>query len=378
MRIFLALLLVLGFAAAPAIAQEEEADPVWVGVWEGTIGTYPVIMCLDRWYHGDGKGSYYYLSQMKPIPLRGDEGENRWIEGGYNGVAGSKEMPALDFTDVSADRITGVWRAGERRLRISLDRIPDGAEDYYDACGSVNFLAPRVVAPEFTREEARIEGLSYTRLTYQVPPRFEDVGISGFTFEPQQPGDGKILEWLAAKLPQGKVEDEFLQCLSGALGMHGTDGYYEMGLGPDFANAELMSISSGNSSYCGGAHPNHWSEYYTFDRQSGELLDPFDWFNADGVGETEHGSKIMMPPLRAAILVRWPQYPEFEEDPGDCSGFAIEQEWWYYQLRRDGIQFEPDFPHVITACEERVLVPWAELDPFLSEVGKTLRDRAQR
>lgn len=378
MRLVAFLLLALGLAA-PAAAQGEEPRPSWIGVWEGRIGSYPVVMCLDRWRKsdgdGDGKGSYYYLSQMKPIRLRSGDAPNQWVEGGSDGLVGSKEMPALDFTAVREDRITGEWRAGERKLRVELTRIPDGAEDIYDACASASFLAPRVVVPEFTRTDAEIDGLRFTNLAFETRPRFEDVDISGFTFAPVQPGDGAIVDWLAAKMPQGNVDDEFLQCLAGAISAHGVDGYYSMSLSPDFANAELLALSSGNSSYCGGAHPNHWQEYFTFDRQTGAQLDPFDWFHSDGIGETKHGSKVMMPPLREAVLKHWPVYGD---EADDCSGFATDQLWWNYQLRREGVLFQPDFPHVITACEEQLIVPWSELEPFLSDAGKALRDRAGR
>nr|WP_137676297.1 hypothetical protein [Parerythrobacter lutipelagi] len=374
MRLLFALLLALGLAGS-ALGQENEQRPEWVGVWEGRIGNYPVVMCLDHWRFGGRSGSYYYLSQMKPIHLRSGDTSDQWVEGGYDGVVGSKEMPALDFTDIGEDQITGIWRADARRLRIELARIPDGAEEYYNACASNNFIAPRVIAPEFTREDAEFEGLRFTKLTYVAPPRFEDVDIAGFTFAPVEPGDHKIVDWLAARLPQGKVEDDFLQCLAGGIGAHGVDGYYSMNLSPDFVNAEFLALSSGNSSYCGGAHPNHWQEYFTFDRQTGAQLDPFDWFNSDGIGETEYGSKIMMPPLREAILKHWPVYAD---EADDCSGFATDQLWWNYQLRREGVLFQPDFPHLITVCEEQLIVPWSELEPFLSDAGKALRDRAGR
>ena len=369
-----ALLLVCGLAA-PAAAKDDTPDPEWVGVWQGSIGRLPIVACFDRWNSGEGRGSYYYSVHLKPIRLKGDETGRNWAEGNNTGEPGTEAVPSLTFTDITEERIEGRWRAGKRSLGIVLHRIPDGAEDYYDACASANFLAPRVVKPEFERAAATVGGFDFTRLRYKVPAHFEDVEIGGFTFAPTQPGDGKIIEWLGSKLPQGKVEDDFLQCLAGALTVHGVDGYYAMGLSPVFANDELLSIDQNSSDYCGGAHPNHWKQYFTFDRKTGAQLEPVDWFNSKGTVVSEYGSTLMQPDLRALIVSHWPQY---ENEPDECSGYAEDQEWWGYQIRRDGIQFQPDLPHVITPCEEEILVGWDELEPFLSDAGKVLRERAQR
>ncbi|WP_128892034.1 hypothetical protein [Erythrobacter sp. HKB08] len=374
MRSLAALLLAFGLVL-PAAAQDEQEKPSWVGVWEGTIGRYPVVVCLDQRRNGDGQGSYYYLSQLKPIRLESRESIDSWIEGSSYSEDGSQDPPRWAIASVSHDRIGGSWHQGERNLPIALTRIPEGAEESWFACESRNYLEPRSFAPDFETSADSIEGLDFARMTFLPPAHLEDVHVGGFSFAPSQPGDPAILDWLAARLPSGKVEDDVMQCMAGAISLHGVDGYFERSHSPVFANGQLLSLVSGNSSYCGGAHPNHWQEYFTFDRQSGEQLDPADWFVAEGIARGEYGGVLMQPALRAIVMQRW---PDEETDNRECAGFASDHEWWSYLVERDGIRFQPDLAHAITPCEYEVSVPWGELEPVLSEGGKALRQRAER
>jgi hypothetical protein len=371
---WLAALLAVAFST-PALAQEDEPKPEWTGVWEGTIGTYPIVACLDTQYDSSGQGSYYYLKHLIPIDLASEVPPGEWSEGGFARTGPADPKPLWQLGPVERDTIWGTWTGGDKSLPIALGRVAEGGEDAWSPCASAKFLQPRVVAPEFVRSARMIDGLAYAELQFIAPKHFPKVAIGAFTFEPSQPGDEAILAWVAEKLPKGTTEDEYIQCMAGALGVHGVDGDYDMTIAPAFANSELLSLTRSQGDYCGGAHPNYWQEYATFDRRTGAKLDSADWFNERGMALDEYQNKLMQQPLRELIVARWPVY---EGEPDECSGYALDQQWWNYQIRREGILFQPDFPHVITACEEEILVQWGELDPFLSEVGKTLRDRAQR
>lgn len=361
--------------SSPALAQEEEPKPDWVGVWEGTIGRYPVIACLDTRYGRGGQGSYYYLKHLVPIDLESETPPGEWSEGGFGASEAGDPKPGWRLDAADGDTIKGAWTGSGKSLPIALNRVAEGGEDAWSPCASANFLQPRVVKPEFVRTGKAIDGLAYTELQFEAPRHFPEVAIAGFTFEPSQPGDAAILAWVEEKLPKGTADDEYIQCMAGALAVHGVDGDYSMSIAPAFANAELLSLTRSQGDYCGGAHPNYWQEYATFDRQTKAKLEPADWFNKRGIAADEYQLKTMQQPLRELIVARWPQY---EGEPDECSAYALDQQWWNYQIHREGILFQPDFPHVMTACEEEILLPWEELEPFLSEAGTALRDRAQR
>lgn len=362
----------LGWAGA---AHAQDTPPDWVGVWEGTLGRYPVVACLDERYNGEGQGSYYYLSQLKAIPLESAMPQSQWAEGGDEGVAGSQATPGWDIARITPSAISGTWRAGKRSLPIALTRIPDDGEDYDGPCASRAFFAARLGPASFREEPRSLDGFDYTERTFEVLEHFEDLAISGFAFEEQQPGDRAIAVWLDAQLPQGRFEDEFIECLAGGLMVHGYDGYYEKSIAPVFANDELMAVAVSNSTYCGGAHPNHWQTYASFDHQNGAELDPASWFDASGLIARDYGLFEMTPALRAVVMRHWAQAESAEDD---CAPSVSEHPWWNYQLRQEGMMFQPDLPHVATICEERVVVPWEEIGDFLSPAGVALRERAQR
>ncbi|MFZ1743002.1 MAG: hypothetical protein WAT93_09115 [Pontixanthobacter sp.] len=356
------------FASHSAAAQDA-ASPDWAGVFEGKIGRYPVIACFDQSYDEIGFGSYYYLSQLKPIPLESIGSKSRWAEGDADRAG--KLRPIWQTRQNGDDQIVGTWRSGARRLPINLTRMPAGAEEYDSACAAANFLYPRVVSPEFTSSPKRLEDFQYTILDYKTPAHFASVSIAGFTFDPVEPGDKAIVGQLAAMLPAGTFQDDYMQCMAGLLGFRGVDGDYEREVTPKFANSQLLSFQSSNSVYCGGAYPSNWRDFFVYDRQSGLALDPVRWFNAKAVQESEYGTKIMQEPLRQRIIQDWPADGDCE-----CSGLAETWESWAYQLLEGGVNFQPQFPHVAQACQEEVFLNWDQLQPFLSEEGRIIQIRA--
>ncbi len=174
-------------------------------------------------------------------------------------------------------------------------------------------------------------------------------------------------------LPRGTVDDDFIQCMAGNLSHMGVDGYYERHMTLEFVNDELLSVTSSNSSYCGGAHPNHWTEFHAFDRQTGEALKLESWFNEKGTELTDYGTRTILPALRTVVMKHW---SAGEDGEPECRSYVEEQNYWNYQLQRGGILFQPDLPHVATVCELPALVPWAELERFLNDDGRAIRGRA--
>lgn len=74
---------VLLMGASSLLHAADPTPPVWQGVWQGTIGSFPVRACLawDRIGPGDAFGSYYYLSRLRTIRLEQQGTSKIWIEG---------------------------------------------------------------------------------------------------------------------------------------------------------------------------------------------------------------------------------------------------------------------------------------------------------
>lgn len=361
----LALCLLLSGWVAAAAAQD---DLPWAGVYRGTIGRYPVVACFDRWPGGKGKGAYYYLSQLRPIALRGPDPFTDWREG--DDAKGPEWR--LDRSD--GIRVSGTWHDGVRRLPIALSRVADGGEGF-SPCAADAFIAPRVGKIDFTRTRQGLGSFAFDRLTMVAPRAFPDVSIVGMDFVSTEPGDEAIRALLGAMMPQGEVSDEYVQCMAGSLGSLGIDGDYSREVIPSFANRELLGVWSTNGSFCGGAHPSYWTEYFVFDRQSGARLDPRLWFGPDGFADDGYGSLLIQPALRDLVMTHWPHDPDGDSE---CRDFVSDFEYWSVGIDPDGLGFQPDVPHVATACGEYVTVGWDELAPFLNAAGKAIRARAER
>jgi hypothetical protein len=375
MRWLAALLAVL--LAVPAAAQEDRPD--WAGVWEGKVGTYPVRLCIDQFDDEvPARGAYYYLSSLRPLSLTEEDGEGGWVEHGPD------EPDALwSFTEQTGERLRGTWTKGNRSLPFDLTPLAWEPGEWNEPCGSAAFLDPRLRdATRVRTEPGDIAGLAYVRHVFVPPAHFEDIAIESFTFDPEQPGDAGILDFLRSKLPSGTIDDDFVDCIGGSLSSVGADGYYTDQLAPFMASHSFLVVRENSDDYCGGAHPNAWFQYLTFDRQSGEEVDLFTWLNdaarehhpADDPAESYD---TVLPALRKAIVKRDPVEGFPAEDPSEaepyeaeCREVAEEQEFWTLGLSREGMLFVPSVPHVALPCMATFTVPWSDLRPYLSAEGR--------
>ncbi len=358
-------LLALGLAV-PASAQDL---PPWVGVWEGTIGSYPVGACFESFGEGPGRGAYYYLSRLETISLNEEDGEITWLESAAGSESEAFWQPAM-----SATHIGGLWmQQGRRNLPIDLKPVAWAAGEWGGPCSSAAFLAPRLGGGDIVAEDAELDGWRYTRRSYRPPAHFaEDVSIESFSYPSTETGDRAINAALAAYLPKETMDDDFAECVGGALSSVGADGFFSVTAAPTMASRAFLNIAVDSGNYCGGAHPNYYTYDHTFDRHTGEELDLFDWI---GEARADGEDSTIREALRGLVVARWPAEAE-----ADCRELAAETEYWSLGLAREGLVFRPDFPHVATACEEPVTVEWSALEPFLDEEGRggLARLRAER
>jgi hypothetical protein len=347
--------------AAPAAAQDK---PVWVGLWEGTVGTYPVRLCVDVWSNGPARGSYYYLTRLEPIALSEEDGEGGWIELAPEGV----QQALWEFAEQTGTRLRGIWRQGARRLPFDLAPVPWTEGEWGGPCAADEFIAARLGGGNVTEETADIRGWRYSRRIYRPAAHFADeVMIESFSFSPERAGDEAINAILAAYLPNGTLSDEFVQCFSGAIGQHGVDGYFEQLVMPKLTSRAFLTVHEANSNYCGGTRPSHWFRQRTFDRASGMEIDLFDWVGG-GLDDDSYGTGELPPVLLAEVLAHWPADPA--EDIDDCREVVSITSHWNLELRREGLAFWPQVPHVALPCGAESLLGWDELAAFLDAEGK--------
>ena len=111
------------------------------GLWEGTVGNAPVVVCLNGDTTLGGRGSYYYRSQLIPIPLKQkSDGSPLWEER----VGG--ETADWKFLSANNRELTAQWSRGKRSLPVRLKRVSytNSSEWVEGPCGSAEFSQPRL------------------------------------------------------------------------------------------------------------------------------------------------------------------------------------------------------------------------------------------
>jgi hypothetical protein len=345
---------------APAVAAED-------GVWQGTIGSLPVRVCLAKDPDSDGwwRGSYYYLSRLAPIGLEA-------------AAQGSDLVVSLDSSADQADPrwnvartatggLTGQWKSKTRSLPIALRPVPWRKNDD-GPCGSDAFLAPRLKPLTVRAAPATKAGIRYTKLTY-VAPAFPGYEMRSFALPETQPGDKAINAALRLDPAKENGPGDYVSCARTALTQVGTDGYFSGAVEPDLITPEFVSAQVSIGWDCGGAHPSEANYHWTFDRRTGVAIDLSRWFLPSALGgQEENGERWVepKPALQRLILRNFPFDPQADECREPITGQAA----WTLSLQRKGIGFYPSLPHVIQACAETAVVPFAELTTMLSPAGK--------
>jgi hypothetical protein len=376
-----AYLAALALVAAPAAAAQQ---PARIGhVWQGTLGNQPITVCFNGDASEEARGAsdaHYYLdAQLVPIrlvigeafvltELAGQEGDT--------GIVWTLEPPANG-------RLEGEWRQGEITRPIRLAARPVVLPEYGSACETAAFLDPLLAGGEVTAKPARFAGVAYTQLSYAGPTRawFEDFHITTLALDPTRPGDAAINRALAAALPDGTAQHPMGQCVGLSLnsGFGGYDGNLRE---PILITPRWLGIRDSGSSYCGGAHPNHYVTLAVYDRISGAEADPAAWFKKGALNFYDFEAELdpkpakrpiagLSEPLAKALLAQWP-VPDAADECGVSE--MIGSTSWVIGLTREGPVFVPQFPHVMFACTEEVVLPWKAARPFLSDEGRAVRD----
>lgn len=348
------------FATVPAAAEEAPPQP-WEGVWQGTVGTLPVRLCLSQRSETWSVGAYYYLSQLKTIGLdRQDDGS--WVE-----KAGNSDAVTGRWTlRLSGNGLAGEWRQGAKSLPLALTRV---AADIADgACGTREFLEPRILPVKLREAPKALGKFTYRELTWDVGRGFPEVSLTSFAYAPTQPGDKAILTALRLDPAKREGDADYVSCFQGSLGSLGTDGDFSFGYAPRAATSAYLTVTANAGGFCGGAHPygDYW--WLTFDRKTGRKVDLGTWLTPAAVPRGDWFEDSALRPLSPAFRGMVMRRLRFEDR--ECREVVNQAEYWAIGLDRSGLVFSPSLPHVAKACGDDAAVPFAELAKWLSPAGK--------
>lgn len=319
--------------AAPAFAERPS------GVFTGTLGKSKIVACFD-----ERAAAYYYVRIGVDIPLLRDK-SGRWKEQADDG----KSTGTWRLTEVEAEALGGTWTSpdGKRSFPIRLQVAPaptDGDESRSGrdaSCQSPAYNAPRLADSARTPGKPETKGwLTVRRFTMGN----NDVTGLEIVGGPELAPLKQAVEKLNRELFAG-----YFDCLSFARESSSPNPEYSGGVSVEGVTQHFVVIQHSVGYWCGGAHPDGFTNYLVFERKAGQPVNLEDW---------------LQEPLDAVGRRYW------KNDDQGCSDVLTDDTSFVVRPGADGLTFQPQLPHAIDACAAEVTVPYGKLSGKLTPAGK--------
>lgn len=388
-RLFLAVSVTL--AASTAMA-----DPL---TYKGKLGNIDIVVEIASTSDDLIFGRYFYLKQGIDIPLQSKARKGSTIVMEEEEACGSdkcgdgQKPPVAAVWTLEAQKngdLVGTWK-GKRSFplvlkevggrvdanaKTPLDLFAFGEGLYYDDTP----ITPQTAPYDYLRldvpmEMSPAEGWSDAKFAYAVDPRTKFrrprvVEIAGGSPDAAN-AVLKLMHWRdsvaafsCASLQYVGLNQFGPDWSTGSGSLGGMDETYSE---VHALTPRLMTWQESGSTYCGGAHPNNYSNRYTMDVAAGEILSLSDMF-ADAA-DNRPGESL------AAFVRDNRRKPvkDFEiEHDEECGMDDLIGEYLSAGIRRDGDALHVVFglenlPHVINACADDLLdLPAAEVRDLLT------------
>lgn len=381
----------------------------WEGVFEGTLGKAKIIVELNagpdktEYKGGFVDGSRYsYLPKAFDLKLLLEQ-EGETLE------FAESTQPHYAIADLPKDDPA---RSGHWSLKVS----EDGASGNWTSSDGKKTLPIKLKRLELVDEEDVPKDQSQLSATYNKR-WFETEKISGAidpktfgavtlasekdsTFNLEMPvftkmPDAGTME-RANKLLRGYYRGSLMQyrdCINGLREEPKQPFEPEYNFSVSYASPRVVSIQEGGSVYCGGAHPNNYVSYLTFDLVNGRQIggDYDTDFGPEGFGSVlKLASREERIAFEKFALGRWADAAKAAGDAGEdsCSatGFMNEQAegekvfTMAFDVKGLAIQ-RTDFPSVAANCLFQdfnpTIIPWTELKPWLKPGQALLKEEVE-
>jgi hypothetical protein len=380
------------FCAFASASRANAAD--WEGVFEGTLGKAKVIVELNAGYDkSDYKGGYSDGSRYSYVPGAYDlklqlDNEGEMLEFTEATVPhyAIKDLAADDKArsgqwslNVTGDTATGTWtsRDGTRSLPIKLLRKPllnNVGADFNQLSVTYNDLW-------FSYEN--ISGADKPISFGDVTLAFEkdsafNLPMPVFTAFPDASAMAKANDLLRHYYKGSLISNR--DCINGLNSEPPKPFEPEYNFEVVYASPRVVTISEGGSVFCGGAHPNNYVAYLTFDLVNGQQIGgqyQLD-LSPGGFGTVlKLANKQERIAFEEFALGRWQAAAKASGDPDDsCYGpnFMGEQAPGEKEFK---LAFSPlgldvfrnDYPSAAANCMFQdynpTVIPWADLKPWL-------------
>ena len=346
------------------------------GVWEGTVGSRSVMLCMwmNR-FHKDREAAYYALEAKKLILLSPSSDHSVPNDDLLlQGEGGTWEFP-VRYHD---DEISGVFSSPESRQPIQLTRIHDfRIADDGNPCASRTFL--NGLTQSIERTQVSLDGRTYFTLSEQGVSN-----VQGF----QVVGDGDVIEQInRQQLARFKKHiEESDKCRAGVIDSYGMHAWFGAAAGsnlymrsevPVWMSADWLvaRVAASESPVCEqGTNDAQAPEdaYEVIDLRTGAAEDAWAWFSALGASadmQPDGSVNRPSPSLLKILGAAWSKVAT-----GDCAGYLGDGTavWWSMSPDASGIWFHARFAPPFNACNNAVHIEYRDLTPFLNAHGRAV------
>lgn len=413
---FAALAFLSVVATAPLAAAGEAVT------FSGMIGKLPIIVELANGASGQYEaGRYSYMVKGADIPLHASAN-------GKGSVTLEEEKPCTpklckkaDDSQVdeapigatwslkadAAGGLAGTWKDAEsgKVLPIKLERkgsrILRDSDDLFDAMDPGYYPSGHPEPPIFTEKDLPYDFLKVSRPLKEGPVtnagqlsyRMDEDSRVGLAYPTVVSLGGEDIGPINTYLAQQRLQFEIpaFTCLSRAyLGFawsgfdgEGTSGFDGGGqVTVEHLSSRLIGISESGSFYCGGAHPDNFTDHRLADARTGQALVPEKLLKG-WVAKDDSGNIIDPATAAKDAIITWgpddelAAYVNSHRDKMDADS---EQDCGYDDLVKQNlaVYFTQDslvftlqgLPHVIFACTYDMLsVPLKDARPLLTDAG---------
>ncbi|MDB5044223.1 MAG: hypothetical protein JWQ08_273 [Deinococcus sp.] len=369
----LAFLLCAGLASGAA-AQDQELKacggaagaPAWAAasiksgvLYRGTVGSLPVVLQLGAGADGvGGEARYYYERKgvnIELTPFRSGESlilqEEVWtgpMEGRV--VTGCLTLSRLPLNNTAAG-FTGTWAKanGQGKLPVRLSPL------------NVLVMPLKLPTSPGLLKLRTADPLAFLKLnqawTVQAGAKTVREPLSGIAY-PRVPGASAGLSAALQDQQLGHAVSA-LDCQS-MLGSSDMAEGYELNAVITYTSAKLVSLREDAGYYCGGAHPDNYTVGVMLDRATGRA-----------VPLSAIWPKLTDARQKALYLNHLPA-----EVDAECRDVLREMgSEFTFHLTPAGLNLTPtSLPHVVGACAETAVLPFASLKADANAQGAYYRE----
>lgn len=359
-------ILALALAITAAALVSTQAAPSSDGLYVGTVGTSQVVLKLETFSPDDVSATYYYRRIGRDIALGGLSRANGTFKLTEIALPSREDIARIELT-LSGTNLNGTWAELKGKQRVYNIRLRKATAGDFAALKFPNTPAFKQWVAENPLDAlrfdapfkpAKLEMASGKRVQWMMETK------SKVTF-PRLPQASAAVN-NALLLAHYRTASQALQCVLDD---------YQYNPKVSLYSSRLLSLSATAAYYCGGAHPDAFSDNYTLDLRTAKELTLEDLYrftpvkidldaNSDGfITYLQARAKV----VQALILT---QYRSMVRgiDAGCEDIYATDHNLSYltWYLSAKGLVVQSSLPHVAAACENSYELPYSSLTKYLA------------